>query len=596
MSRLINHGIVEVASLTPMSIRMGDPKYNVDQMLELIHEVNKENKKGNHQTRVVVYPELSVTGYNCGELFNQSALIDSAEDEIMRFAQASNSPYNPLIIIGAPVRKDNQLFNCAVIIFKGEILGIVPKTYLPNYTVLYEARYFHSSVNRLSDSIQYGSKEVPFTPNLIFEDLTSGAAVSAELCEDLWMPLAPSSYHCLHGANIVGNLSSSNQNFGKTTYREELMRIHSSINVCGYIYTCATFEESTTDSVFAGHNIVVSNGTITGDTKYMENKGITYGEVDIEDIQNVRIKSNTYMGVPDKQTYYKIPYKSFELVSKTFYSNTDISVLPFIPTDSKKDFNKVFDLQFVGLAQRLKKADCHQVVVDMHRVDSGILALFATIEAFKWCEFDISGIQFMFCGNHWTEELRQRVLETTRSLKVSQCMKESEICPNSHISDETMTDIANNKSKDHLSKSYLYEVNGSIPNTVIFGLIHDYLSRNEMSYSADLVENILEETDIMVDFALWHMLKNGFGPHKIFDMFVNAIQIQRGVVLSSDHKKTILDELKMFYQNFFTAQLDRKRPDTVKIYSASITQNDWRMPADASAQVWLRQLDVIEIL
>ena len=235
MTNLLNNGIIEVATLTPTSIQIGNPTYNVNKMLELINDINIKNSTGEKNTRIVVYPELCVTGYTCGDLFNQSTLLDSAKNELKRFVKESSNKFNPIIFIGMPIRKDNQLFNCAVAIHKGKILGVIPKTFIPNYGIYYEARYFKPSVYRLDDEIILFNKTVPFTPNLLIEDEQTGAIISAEICEDLWVPIPPSSYHCLHGSNIIVNLSASNETIGKTDYRETLVKMHSAKSMCGYI-------------------------------------------------------------------------------------------------------------------------------------------------------------------------------------------------------------------------------------------------------------------------------------------------------------------------------------------------------------------------
>jgi len=622
VNNLLNHGIVEVATLTPTSIEMANPTYNVDRMLELIRVVNKDNRNGDRHTRVVVYPELSITGYNCGELFNQSILLDNALKELNRFVIQSNDEYNPLIIVGAPIRKDNQLFNCAVVIHKGEILGIVPKTYIPNYTVLYEARYFHSALNRLDDEIELSGECIPFTPNLLFEDKVSGSVVSAELCEDLWMPLPPSAYHCLHGANIVGNLSSSNQVFGKTVYREELMRVHSSICVCGYIYTCATYEESTTDSVFAGHNIIADNGIISGETKFMENKGITYGEIDIECIMNGRVKSNTYMAVPDRQQYTKVKYETFIPESIKFMSNVERSILPFVPSGIVDGYKDVFDLQMIGLAQRLKKNKCNRVVFQMSDNINSILALIISYEAFKWNNYDPNGIICTFLSDDYVNMNRDLLEQLTGVLGVTLYNAESDNFNNiskdgniTVLGDADLTDFAIGKSIKTTHQKHAYEVNSPIPKTVITTLINDYarkadeqigillfkLSHTIYNYEAFLVTPEKEvrglltdsnESFMVYDFILYHMLKNGFGPQKIFDLYMNSwMQLTK----HAGSETRILSHMKHFYKKFFERQFEQRRPDSVKVFSASLSQNDWRMPSDASSKMWLRELDKIEL-
>jgi NAD+ synthase (glutamine-hydrolysing) len=603
VSNLLNHGIVEVATLTPTSIEMANPSYNVDKMLELIHVVNKNNQKGDRHTRVVVYPELSMTGYNCGELFNQSILLDNALKELKRFVIQSDDEYNPLIIVGAPIRKDNQLFNCAVIIYRGKILGIVPKTYLPNYTVLYEARYFHSAINRLDDEIELNGERIPFTPNLLFEDKMSGAVVSAELCEDLWMPLPPSAYHCLHGANIVGNLSSSNQVFGKTKYREDLLKIHSSISVCGYIYTCATYEESTTDSVFAGHNIIADNGIITGETKFMENKSITYGEIDIENIINARIKSNTYMAVPDRQKYIKVQYETFTPKSRKFMSNVKRNLLPFVPNDIVDGYKDVFDLQMSGLAQRLKKNNCNQVILEMSDSINSILALIVTYEAFKWNGYDSKGILCTFTSDSYVNLNRDLLEQLTVGLEVTLLNEKNDKYYNGTIDenimilgDDDLTELAVGKKNNTTSYNYAYEVNSSIPKTVIPSLINNYenlLLTNKKELNDLLIDS--NESIMVYDFILYYMLNHGFGPKKIFDIYLNTWRQFTKKIEGDDlqSETRVLNHMKSFYSKFFDTQFDRKRPDSIKVFSASLSQNDWRMPSDASSKLWLKELDEI---
>lgn len=396
MSSFLNNGIIEVASLTPTSIRIGNPKYNVDKMLELINEINEKNRTGERQTRIVVYPELCITGYTCGDLFYQSTLLDSAKNELKRFIEKSNNEYSPIIFVGMPIRKDNQLFNCAVAIHKGKIIGIIPKTFIPNYGIYYEARYFKPSSYRLNDEIMMYGETVPFTPNLLIEDEQTGAVISAEICEDLWVPIPPSSYHCLQGANIIVNLSASNETIGKTDYRENLVKMHSAKCICGYIYVSATNDESTTDTVFSGHCIIAENGYIMAEKKFMENTDITYGEIDIEKCMNDRAVNSSYAFIQDKQDYKKeykyINLKTYEPKSKRFKSNKELPILPFVPYNIDSRSEEILNLQATGLAQRLKKINSDKVVIGISGGLDSTLALIVAVEAFKINNYDMKGI------------------------------------------------------------------------------------------------------------------------------------------------------------------------------------------------------------
>lgn len=396
MNGLINHGIVEAATLTPTEIKIGNPKYNVDQMLKLLTEVIEKNKKGERQTRIVVFPELCITGYTCGDLFNHSGLLNHVKTELKRFVAETTDEYCPIVFAGAPIRKDNQLFNCAVAIHKGKILGVVPKTFIPNYGIYYEARYFKPSSYRVSNEIELYGETVPFTPNLLIEDERSGAIVAADICEDLWVPIPPSSYHCLQGANIVVNLSASNETIGKTHYREELVKMHSAKCMCGYVYASATSDESTTDTVFSGHCLIAENGYLTAETKFTENQGITYGEIDIEKCMNDRAISNSYMLVQEHQEYQReysrVKVETFAPLTNRFVSNKELPILPFVPHNIDDRSAEILSLQAMGLAQRLKKIHCQTAIVGISGGLDSTLALIVTVEAFRINGYDMKGI------------------------------------------------------------------------------------------------------------------------------------------------------------------------------------------------------------
>ena len=392
MNNLLNHGIVEVATLIPNEVKIANPKFNVDEMLRLLDDVIEQNKSGKRQTRVVVYPELSVTGYTCHDLFNQYTLIKRSYDELIRFAKLSNKEYSPLIFVGMPIRKDNQLFNCAVAIHNGEIIGVVPKTFIPNYSEFYEGRYFASSVNRIDDQIVIGGKTVPFTPNLLVEDTRTGAVVSAEICEDVWVPIPPSKYHCLHGANIIVNLSASNETIGKAKYREDLIKMQSATSNCGYVYASASRGESTTDTVFSGHSLIADCGVIVGESKFLEDIEITYGEIDIENCENDRTKTTSYMTNVNKQKYERVCIETFAPVTDEFVSNREISILPFVPHNIDERATEILKLQAAGLAGRLKKINCKNVVIGISGGLDSTLALIVAAEAFNINGLDTKGI------------------------------------------------------------------------------------------------------------------------------------------------------------------------------------------------------------
>lgn len=661
MNSLLNHGIVEVAALTPTSIQIGNPEYNVDKMLKLINEVSEKNLTGERQTRIVVYPELCVTGYTCGDLFNHSALLNSANRELKRFIEESNNEFSPIIFVGMPLRKDNQLFNCAVAIHKGKILGVIPKTFIPNYGIYYEARYFKSSTSRLDDEIMLYGEKVPFTPNLLIEDNETGAIISGEICEDLWVPISPSAYHCLHGANIVVNLSASNETIGKTAYREDLVKMHSAKCMCGYIYASAGSDESTTDTVFSGHSIIAENGYIVSETKFFNNKDITYGEIDIEKCMNDRAVNSSYMMIQDKQEYSHLYTKTFQPKSTKFKSNKELSILPFVPKDIDNRAEEILHLQAAGLAQRLKKIHCSEAVIGISGGLDSTLALIVTVEAFKINNYDMKGITGITMPGFGTTS---RTLDNSKALMKALHITYKEISIKDacilHYKDiehdievhnttyenvqarertQVLMDVANKNNgivvgTGDLSELALgwctyngdqmsmYGVNTSIPKTLVKSIVNSYAKKQNDKIKETLLDicatpispellppnpdgTIAQKTEeaigsyVVHDFILYYMLRYGFGPSKIYDLYVNSLMLsakKNGGSEKNIDKKNILKDMNTFYRRFFTQQFKRScMPDGIKVGSVSLSpRGDWRMPSDASSTVWLKELSDIK--
>ena len=656
MNNLLNHGIVEVATLIPNEVKIANPKFNVDEMLRLLDNVIEENKLGKRQTRVVVYPELCVTGYTCHDLFNQHTLIKRAYDEMLRFAKLSNKEYSPLIFIGMPIRKDNQLFNCGVAIHKGEIIGVVPKTFIPNYSEFYEGRYFASSVNRVDDQIVIDGKTVPFTPNLLIEDTLTGAVVSAEVCEDVWVPIPPSKHHCLHGANIIVNLSASNETIGKSKYREDLIKMQSATSNCGYVYASASRGESTTDTVFSGHSLIADCGAIVGESKFLEDIEITYGEIDIENCENDRTKTTSFMTNVYKQKYERVCIETFAPVTDEFISNREISILPFVPHNIDERATEILKLQAAGLAGRLKKINCESVVIGISGGLDSTLALIVAVEAFNINGYDKKGIHAITMPCYGTTD---RTLNNARRLMEILEVTSYEI----NIKDaceQHYKDIGYDKSKldvtfenvqarertqilmdvsnkigslvvgtgdlselalgwctyngDQMS---MYGVNASIPKTLVRGILESYAEHHEglkdvlldicdTPVSPELLPpnedgTIKQKTEdkigsyVVHDFILYYMLRHGFGPKKIFDLYVNAKTMHEkniGVKEPVVDKQELLNNMDIFYNRFWTQQFKRScMPDGVKLGSVSLSpRGDWRMASDACQGIWLDEL------
>lgn len=660
MNNLLNHGIIEVATLIPNEIKIANPKFNVDEMLKLVHEVSEKNKKGDRQTRVVVYPELCITGYSCHDLFHQSRLIESAYEELLRFVKLSNEECSPLIFVGLPIRKDNQLFNCAVAIHKGEILGVVPKTFIPNYSEFYEARHFASSVTRLDDEIIIEDKKVPFTPNLLIEDKLTGAIVSCEICEDVWVPIPPSKYHCLYGANIIVNLSASNETIGKTKYRQDLIKMQSSTSSCGYVYASASRGESTSDTVFSGHSIIADNGTIVAESKFLEDREITYGEIDIEIGLNNRPKTTSFMTAVDKKEYKHVYIRTFEPTIDKFVTNREISIYPFIPENIDERAVEILKLQAAGLAGRLKKINCDKVVIGVSGGLDSTLALIVAAEAFDINGLDKKGIYAITMPCYGTtnrthnnaENLMRLLNVTSYEINIKDACEQhykdigydkSELgvtFENTQARERTqvLMDVANKigglvvgtgdlselalgwctYNGDQMS---MYGVNASIPKTLVIGILKSYANHHEglrdilldicdTPVSPELLPpnedgTIKQKTEekigsyVIHDFIIYYMIKFGFGPKKIFDLYINAKIMQDkkdGIENPVVDKKALLKNMEIFYNRFWTQQFKRScMPDGIKVGSISLSpKGDWRMASDACQFIWMEELNDIK--
>jgi NAD+ synthase (glutamine-hydrolysing) len=651
-----NNGIVEVAALSPTKICIGDPGANVDRMLDAVREMIRLNRSGERRTRVAVFPELSVTGYTCGDLFNQSALLSAALEALGRFVEGTNDEYCPLIFVGMPLRKDNQLFNCAVAVFRGKILGVVPKTFIPNYGVYYEARYFAPAFARLSDSIDLFGSEIPFTTDILFDDLESGAVVGAEICEDLWVPVPPSSLHCLHGANIAVNLSASNETIGKTEYRRDLVRMHSATSVCGYVYASASRDESTTDTVFSGHCLVADDGYITAETTFSSNSDITFGEIDIERCENDRAFLRSYMGVRDSRAYKRVTFSTFSSPSADFYSRRELPLLPFVPRDIDSRSEEILRIQAAGLAQRLSKIGFPKAVVGISGGLDSTLALIACVEAFKINGRPLSDIMGVTMPGFGTtgrtlgnaKTLMGALGVTTLEIPIAEaCMmhfrdigqdpdKHDVTYENVQARERTqvLMDTANKNGAivvgtgdlselalgwctyngDQMS---MYGVNSSIPKTLVRGIVRSYAGKQPQTVREVLYDicdtpispellppnpdgTIAQKTESSIgsydvhDFILYYMLRYGFGPKKIYDLYINSasLKAKREACAAADGEK-VLRDMRTFYRRFFAQQFKRScMPDGIKVGSVSLSpRGDWRMPSDASAAAWLRELE-----
>lgn len=387
--------IIKIATVSPKKVFVGNPKQNVKYMKNILEDIFPSHQAKEELPEIVVFPELCITGYTCGDLFNQSKLIEEAKKALLNFVDFLKFSYyrHCLFFVGCPLRMDNQLFNCAVAIYAGKIIGIVPKTYIPNYNEFYESRYFASAEEARSEKYNMGHPHgfVDFSPYLQFCDAREedGISVAVEICEDAWVPLSPSRLHCLFGANIIVNLSASNETIGKEEYRRQMIKMHSATCNCVYAYCSASSSESTSDTVFSGHQIIAENGHIIGESHALCGKETTVAKVDIEKCMADRYRMNSYR-IPD--AVGNVTYTKKTIIEPYPCSQGTVPIQPFVPSDMDKRMEEIIKIQASGLANRLEKIGCEKAVIGISGGLDSTLALIVTAEAFDMTGLDRKGI------------------------------------------------------------------------------------------------------------------------------------------------------------------------------------------------------------
>ncbi|NLO98430.1 MAG: NAD(+) synthase [Peptococcaceae bacterium] len=646
-------GYVRVGAAVP-KIEIGNPQANTLSIIDLIE------RAAALQIKVLVFPELCLTGYTCADLFQQRLLLDRTISGLQLLLDTTrDKKYEMLIIVGMPVEADNQLFNCGIVLHRGKILGVVPKVFIPNYNEFYEKRWFSSATERVKDSIVLCSQEVPFGENLLFRDSVGPLCLGLELCEDLWTPIPPSSLHTLHGANLILNLSASNELVGKMEYRESLVRQQSARCVTAYVYASAGPSESTTDMVFGGHLLVAENGQMLAEKQFQEPE-LIYADVDIQMLMHERHKTNNLINTRFIDPTYRTIF--FNLNS-TFSAQHPIRLqrsikpYPFVP-DKKEDRDKrcreIFTIQTMGLVQRLKKIGVQKVIIGISGGLDSTLALLVCREAFAVLKYPFSQVLGItmpgFGTTNRTKKNAQALMKElgiqSREISiVDACTQHfKDIGHDPQIHDITyenvqarertqiLMDLANKENAlvvgtgdlselalgwctyngDHMSH---YAVNAGVPKTLVKYLISWYADTTENSRVAEILKDILntpispellppdhtdkieQKTEDIIgsydlhDFFLYYMLRWGFSPLKIYYLACQAFEEK-----FSDQE--ILKWLKVFYRRFFSQQFKRScLPDGPKVGTICLSpRGDWRMPSDASAAIWLQELEKLQSL
>ncbi len=638
-------GFVKVGSVSPR-LRVADVSYNIE---NCIKEARAAAMAG---VKVLCYPELAVTGYSCGDIFNQRLLVDAAERAVSRFIEETRD-IDMISFIGVPVPRRDRLYNCAAVVFRGRLLGLVAKTYIPNYQEFYEARYFETTPED-NIRVNYAGQETFLGSKLIFVN-TNGPAlkIACEICEDVWVALPPSSSHATAGANIVCNLSASDEVVGKAEYRRRLISMHSSKTFTAYIYTNAGDGESTTDMVFSAHNIIAECGDIIAEAEPFSDRTLTTAEIDISRISTERRRTSTFVA-HDGADYEYIP---FELEVSDTQLEKIPSRKPFIsedPAEAMRTCDLVFEIQSRGLAGRVERSYSRKMVIGVSGGLDSTLALLVCAKAadkLGMPRTDIVGVTMPCFGTtRRTKSNAEKLCDvlgvTLRTVDIKKSVTQhlKDIGHDGVTTDVTyenaqarertqvLMDIANQVSGlvvgtgdlselvlgwatyngDHMS---MYGVNASIPKTMVRSVIETYSAHErERGHSdiADVLDDILATpvspellppkdgeiaqcTEELVgpyelhDYFIYYTLKYGFEPRKIY-------RLAKLTFAGIYENRVILGWLRVFMRRFFSQQFKRScLPDGPKVGSISVSpRGDLRMPSDASANEWLRELDAME--
>ena len=633
-------GFLKVAAMTPQG-RVADCEHNGEEICRMIDRA-VENK-----AKIIVFPELCITGYTCGDLFWQECLLEQAKHELHKIIFHSREK-DCLIFLGLPWEKEGKLYNVAAAVCKGELLGLIPKKNLPNYAEFYEMRNFTPG-NEEVEWIDYEGKNVPFgMKQLFFCQEMEGLRVAAEICEDLWVANPPSIEHAVAGATVLVNLSASDECTGKNQYREALIAGQSARLLCAYVYANAGEGESTTDLVFAGQNLIAENGVILSKAENYEKREI-YGIIDVNRLRSERRRLTTFH--TDSAGYEKIPF-SLEMEEVELERYFDPS--PFVPHDENmrsQRCEEILTIQALGLKKRLEHTNCKNAVVGISGGLDSTLALLVTAKAFDMLKMErhrILAVTMPCFGT--TDRTYTNACEMAKKLGAS--LKEVDIknAVYQHFSDieqdeqnhdvtfensqarertQVLMDLANQRgglvigtgdmselalgwatyNGDHMS---MYGVNASVPKTLVRHLVRYYADTcgdralSEVLYdvldtpvSPELLPpkdgEISQKTEDLVgpyelhDFFLYYVLRFGYEPAKIYRIAKQAFE-------GTYEKETILKWLTIFYRRFFSQQFKRScLPDGPKVGSVAMSpRGDLRMPSDACAKIWLNQLSELE--
>lgn len=645
-----NYGFVKVAAATPR-LKVADCFFNTSEILDTINNAEKAGVKA------IVFPETCITGYTANDLFHQRLLINGVTESLERI-KCALSESDIIAIIGAPLEITNKLYNVGIVIHRGGILGIVPKTFLPNYNEFYDKRWFSSARELTQSTVELYGQTVPVGTDLIFK--TKDFSFAIEICEDLWTPIPPSSIHALYGAEVIFNLSASNETIGKNEYRRSLVSQQSARCIAGYVYAAAGNGESTTDLVFSGSSIIAENGSIlTSGERFSFDSQLCIADIDTDRIKYDRLKNKSFTASEYKQfdgmNYRTVDIDTINSDNTSHYKlNRFVNPTPFIPSAEHFDTrcSEIFAIQVGGLAKRLLHTNIKTTVIGVSGGLDSTLALLVMVKAFDKLNIpreNIYGITMPGFGT--TDRTYNNAIQLMKSLGVSIreiSIKDAVIQHFKDIDhDENIHDVTYENSQarertqilmdyankvnglvigtgdlselalgwctyngDHMS---MYAVNTSIPKTLVKTLVR-WIAESQMDAEARVILQDVLETPVSPELLpagkngeILQITEDTVGPYILHDFFLyNMLRFgyePRKIYFLAKHAfngeydaPVILKWLRTFYWRFFTQQFKRNCiPDGPKVGSINLSpRGDWRMVSDASVALWTQQLDTMQ--
>ena len=639
-------GMIRVAAASP-ALKVADVAFN----LAAIEEATLQ--AADQGVQLLVFPELAMTGYSCGDLFYQQSLLEKVRDGLTTLTALSEQT-GMILIVGAPVRQSGRLFNAAVVMSHGRICGVVPKTYLPNTQEFYEERWFSSAFDLVDDQLAWLDEAPPFGTDLLFDvDGMPDCLFGIEICEDAWVANPPSGAMAAAGATLLINLSASPEILGKCSYRRALVEAQSARCLSAYLYASAGPGESSTDLVFAGHSLVAEYGQILAETeRFQFASQMAVADIDVQRLVHERLRNNSYAASMTDQDFLLVPVEVTERQADDLLR--PIAKMPFVPVDlaeRQQRCEEIFAIQTTGLMKRLMHTGSQKVVLGISGGLDSTLALLVTVKAFdrlKWPRNDILAVTMPGFGT--TARTKGNAEALAAELGVDLRMISIDAAVHQHFADigqdpdnhdityensqarertQILMDLANQVgglvvgtgdlselalgwatyNGDHMS---MYGINASVPKTLVRYLV-EWCAETEFSgKTAEVLHDVCDtpvspellppEEDGTIsqktedhvgpyelhDFFLFQVVRNQFAPRKILDLACRAF--------ADDYSQAeILKWLQLFYRRFFAQQFKRScLPDGPKVGSVSLSpRGDWRMPSDASPNLWLAELDQI---